>query len=248
METTMRIVPMPRIYIGDSSTTLTIVLVIGAIVGVLWVLASARHARDRRIRREALSRGHDAGALQQDHAMHTSAAPAAPAALGAEVGSAPAAPSRATAPPVPPRPPLPPTPVRPTIAARPPEPSTDLDETRVSSPLEAARWTAVLADGRTIALSSPTYIGRSPSASTEHPGATLVPLDDRAKSMSKTHARIVPSPEGIEVTDLHSTNGTTLALADGTRVALTPGEPRLVTSSAVVSFGDQQVVLRGRPS
>lgn len=117
----------------------------------------------------------------------------------------------------------------------------DLDSTRLS-PVASAAWVVVLPDGRRLPVASPLYFGRAP-VSTEHPDALLVPIDDPARSMSKTHARIALAAGELEVTDLHSTNGTKLLRNGDPVVSLTPGIAQRVGSEASVSFGDYVVSL-----
>lgn len=123
------------------------------------------------------------------------------------------------------------------------EDADDLDQTRMSVP-RADGWSAELPDGRRIPVSAPLYFGRAPVAEHEHPQALLVPTDDPAKSMSKTHARIIPAGDGIDITDLHSTNGTIVTQEGGSPTSLTPGVPQHVEGDATVSFGDYVVRLR----
>lgn len=117
-----------------------------------------------------------------------------------------------------------------------------LDSTRLAAPTTG--WSAVLPDGRTIPLTRPLLFGRDPGNNPDYPDAVLVPIDDPAKSMSKTHAAIVVDGDKATVTDLHSTNGTKLAV-DGGRTVLAPGIPSAVASSdASVVFGDYAITLR----
>lgn len=160
--------------------------------------------------------------------------PPPPAAAAGPITSIPGMPSR----PVPP----PPSASVPTAPAAPA--ASSLDETRMSTPAVAAHWQVALADGRSIPLADAVFFGRDPIADAEHPEALLVPIDDPAKSMSKTHARIVRAGDGVEVTDLHSTNGTTVTQAGGAPQSLTPGVAQLVSTTSTLAFGDYTVTVR----
>ncbi len=65
----------------------------------------------------------------------------------------------------------------------------------------------VLPDGTRCPVGTAVVLGRDPVAPAEHPGARAVAIVDPAKSVSKTHALVVATPQGVEVHDLHSTNG-----------------------------------------
>lgn len=162
--------------------------------------------------------------------------PAAPV-TGAYVGraEAPAAPITAVpgmAPPAPPVPPAPPA-------------AADLDSTLLSAAAVASGWVIALADGRSIPVSgAPVYLGRSPIAAPEHPNAVLVPIDDPAKSMSKTHARIAVSGVALEVTDLHSTNGTRIEAQGAPAIAVSPAVAHFVPAGSSIVLGDYVVTVR----
>ncbi|HEY5223131.1 MAG TPA: DUF805 domain-containing protein [Microbacteriaceae bacterium] len=120
----------------------------------------------------------------------------------------------------------------------------DLDLTRRAVPTAAVGWIVQLPDGRRIPAASALYFGRSPVARPEHPSALVVPIDDATKSMSKTHASLVVIGDALMVTDLHSTNGTTVAATGSSPVALAPGIAHRVTGDATVSFGDYSIAVQ----
>lgn len=249
MVSMFRVVPMPRIYFGDADTMFPVLIVASIIGVVLWFVLRAKGLREDKARREALARGNRA-VLQHDHTAHGAttasdagssslvAAPPASAAPAVSFASAPVStvPRPSVAPP--PLPPLPPL----------PQPSSllddELDSTRMTIPADPAAWTAVLDDGRRIPLTGVVFFGRSPASDVPHTEVTLVPIDDRAKSMSKTHARIDASEGRLTITDLHSTNGTAVLDADGSSTALTPGVARPVDGDATVVFGSCRVQVR----
>lgn len=119
-----------------------------------------------------------------------------------------------------------------------------LDETRISNPAPVGGWVVELPDGRRLPVEGPLFFGRDPISESGTAGAVRVPVDDSRKSMSKTHARIDSVAGALTVTDLHSTNGTTVTDAAGARVALSPGVPHSVSASTELAFGDFVVRLR----
>lgn len=89
----------------------------------------------------------------------------------------------------------------------------------------------VLPDGTRCPVGAAVVLGRDPVAPAEHPRARAVAVVDPAKSVSKTHALVVATPQGVEVHDLHSTNGVSVTrgdereeLAAGARAAVGAGD------------------------
>jgi len=87
----------------------------------------------------------------------------------------------------------------------------DLNQTVVRSPrVEVAhKYVLVLPDGRRLDVAAGLVIGRDPAASGEWANCLPISIDD--PSLSKTHLVVVPSPSGLDVIDLHSTNGTRIS-------------------------------------
>lgn len=97
----------------------------------------------------------------------------------------------------------------------------DLDQTVVVSRRRA--WQLLPASGPPIALVADVVIlGRQPDAQQAFPGAQLVALDDRTRTVSKTHARLERHGDGWRVVDLHSTNGVVVTAADGADAEIAP--------------------------
>ncbi|WP_164505174.1 RDD family protein [Actinomyces gaoshouyii] len=110
---------------------------------------------------------------------------------------------------------------------------------RTPSSIEDTGATAVLVperDGGEIALAGVVVLGRDPVASPEHPEASLLVLRGTSLSISKTHALLIPVVDGLWVTDLHSTNGTTIVHGGSSRRAV-PGIPEPVFPGDRVLFG-----------
>lgn len=119
----------------------------------------------------------------------------------------------------------------------------DLDSTRISA-RPTGSWRLVLADGRQVSLVSSARLGRDPGGDPSNPSALLVPVDDPAKSISKTHAVLAVVADGILITDLHSTNGTIVRTADGAQTALAPDAPYRVSADAELQI-DHRHARRG---
>lgn len=101
----------------------------------------------------------------------------------------------------------------------------------------ALPWAIRLPDGRDIPLGSAVVLGRNPTAP---PGSAAVQLalDDPARSVSKTHA-LLEVRDGLPwVTDLRSTNGTTLTNDVGEALVCDPGTAVPVADGWVVGLGE----------
>ncbi|QKD80319.1 RDD family protein [Actinomyces marmotae] len=110
---------------------------------------------------------------------------------------------------------------------------------RMPSAIEDTGATATLVperDGGEIALAGVVVLGRDPVTSPEHPEASLLVLRGTSLSISKTHALLIPVVDGLWVTDLHSTNGTTIVHGGTSRRAV-PGIPEPVFPGDRVLFG-----------
>lgn len=148
-------------------------------------------------------------------------------------GSA-AAPTAATPAPPPPPPP-------------PPEDDEgdDLDVTRMSAatPIGSA-WVIAMPDGRVLPLEGGAALGRSPVAPPIAPSAAAIAVDDPKKSVSKTHALLSVDGDVLRVTDLHSTNGTSVRGAGGETTSCPPGVAVAVADGNEVSIGEFRMIVR----
>ncbi|RLK48052.1 DUF5684 domain-containing protein [Microbacterium telephonicum] len=85
-------------------------------------------------------------------------------------------------------------------------------------------WQLVPSAGSPVALSGDVVIlGRRPSADPSFPAAQLVVVEDLARTVSKTHARIELRGEKWLITDLGSTNGVLVRTLMGDEVEIEPG-------------------------
>jgi predicted component of type VI protein secretion system len=83
-------------------------------------------------------------------------------------------------------------------------------------------------------------VGRNPSTADSGVVAHVVPIDDPARSVSKTHLEFGAEDGAFWVLDRRSTNGSALVHVDGTRERLTAGVRTAVPVGAVVEFGDRR--------
>ena len=101
----------------------------------------------------------------------------------------------------------------------------ELFQTRLSQQEGTAlAWFVRFPDGTDLLLEGATVLGRNP-VPPDRTAARPLPVEDPARSVSKTHA-LLELRQGLPwVTDLHSTNGTTLTNEVGEAVACEPGTP-----------------------
>jgi uncharacterized RDD family membrane protein YckC len=94
-------------------------------------------------------------------------------------------------------------------------------------------------NGLRYAVKSTAVIGRNPVADPASPEAASIIVADETFSMSKTHARLEVDDTGLWVTDLSSSNGTTVVDASGASSELSAGTPAHVAWGGTVRFGDR---------
>ncbi|MDQ0892686.1 FHA domain-containing protein [Agromyces ramosus] len=90
-------------------------------------------------------------------------------------------------------------------------------------------------------------LGRDPVAVSPYADAKPVPVVDPARSVSKTHALVDAAPDGVSVTDLHSTNGVRIRTADVELHELAPGIPAVVPPGASILLGDLELRVQRLP-
>jgi predicted component of type VI protein secretion system len=96
----------------------------------------------------------------------------------------------------------------------------------------APRWRLELMDGSERVVDGPVLIGRDPAASAADGAVTLLPVTDERKSVSKTHALLETRGDDLVVTDLGSTNGTSI-VRDGAR-AMVEATERLAAGDVLM--------------
>lgn len=140
-------------------------------------------------------------------------------------------------------------PARPEQTAAPASPIAPAFPVFVPTPLGAVRaagasWRLTLADGQELDLAGALVFGRSPAPVNARPHATLVPVVDAAKSVSKTHAIVDIDGAGLAVTDLHSTNGVSVIHPDGSRTDLEPGGRAALPDGCSLRLGEFAIDVR----
>lgn len=110
-------------------------------------------------------------------------------------------------------------------------------------PDERPNWLAVLPTGARVPVGEALLVGRNPVRFEHWARADLLPVDDPARSVSKTHAGFEAVADGVRVTDLHSTNGVSVLDAWGEATALSPGTATLVAAGTTVLLGSYRVHL-----
>ena len=98
-----------------------------------------------------------------------------------------------------------------------------------------------------VLLVRPVVLGRDPAPDPASPGAAPIPLQDPARSVSKTHALVEVVDDRVVITDLHSTNGTRVLSAEGLVHELEPGLATRAESGATVLLGEFAVRLDRAP-
>ncbi len=101
-----------------------------------------------------------------------------------------------------------------------------------------------LPSGQRVQVAERTLVGRNPQPDPDRPAA-LLRLEDPTRSVSKTHLELVPTADGLVLTDLGSTNGTAAIAPDGEVRELTPGTPVTVTTGWAVQAGDLRFTVVG---
>lgn len=102
-----------------------------------------------------------------------------------------------------------------------------------------ARATLTLDTGVQIEAGSFGVLGRGPSMRAGDPPGQVVPVDDEAHSVSKTHLAFGVDADGFWVTDRGSTNGTRVELAGNPAQLCPSGERVYAPDGARVYFGDR---------
>ena len=97
-----------------------------------------------------------------------------------------------------------------------------------------------LSTGQVVSLDRPVIIGRRPSSTRD--GAAdrphLIVVESPNKDISRSHLQIRAEGDAALITDLQTTNGSTLLRGGAEPVRLQPGEPTPVGDGDVVDLGD----------
>jgi hypothetical protein len=106
------------------------------------------------------------------------------------------------------------------------------------------RFAIRVGSGDILALDVPVLIGRRPAplrvASGAEPRLIAVPSPEH--QVSSTHVQIEQSGDAVVVTDLRSTNGTTVTPAGGPTARMRPGQSLVVLPGTRVEIGDGNII------
>ena len=115
--------------------------------------------------------------------------------------------------------------------------------TPAASPVAPAVWTLRFGGStEPVVVDSALFVGRNPVATPAQPEAALRAVIDPAKSVSKTHAMFWAEGAKLHIQDLDSTNGVSVADADGTETLLESGATLVVASGSTIYLGDFAVL------
>jgi hypothetical protein len=130
----------------------------------------------------------------------------------------------------------------------PPAPVVEVDDVTSRTVPAASRRRPVLrfADGSEMDLTGSVLLGRHPAPRTADDRATLVPVDDPERAISKTHLAVELQAGQVWVEDLGSTNGTSVIGADGQARWLQPKTPTAVDLPATLRLGNVVVTVDRR--
>ena len=100
------------------------------------------------------------------------------------------------------------------------------------------------ANGRTVLLDAAVYLGRAPRSPRIQNGVLpkLIKVASPRGEVSSTHLEIRQLATSIIVTDLRSTNGSTVSVPGNAPRSLRQGESMVVTPGTLVDIGDGNVV------
>jgi len=104
-------------------------------------------------------------------------------------------------------------------------------------PSAGAAWHLVLPDGSDLPIVKAVFIGRDPARTPDRPGADVRPIDDPARSLSKTHALLELDAGSLWVHDLNSTNGVVVAAPGSDPIIVQSGVRAVLTPDAEVRLG-----------
>lgn len=125
----------------------------------------------------------------------------------------------------------------PTVAPPPPAPP-------AAAPLAARYGFRVGRSERTVLLDAAAYVGRAPRSPRIRNGETpkLVRVPSPRGEVSSTHVEIRQLGTSVIVTDLRSTNGSTVSVPGSEARSLRQGESMVVTPGTLVDIGDGNVI------
>lgn len=105
-------------------------------------------------------------------------------------------------------------------------------------------WSAVLDDGRQIAVEGLVLLGRNPQPRPGEEDAQLIKIADDTRTVSKSHLAIGIDATGLFVVDRGSTNGSIVTTPSGTSTRCGVGDIVYATDGTIVSLGDHWLRIR----
>lgn len=139
------------------------------------------------------------------------------------------------------------TPVQPVVTPAPPvfEPlNDDFDETVISP--RAPILTITGPDGIPHVIRTATVIGRAPQRPADRPEVDVLALADVSKSLSKSHAIVLPHGDELVIEDVGSTNGVIIKHPDGRETVLPAHRPFPLAVGTVLELGDYVLTIGQR--
>jgi pSer/pThr/pTyr-binding forkhead associated (FHA) protein len=127
-----------------------------------------------------------------------------------------------------------------TMPATPPAPGGE----RPTDPEGKTAFVLDLPTGESFDVVGTTLIGRNPQPRPGESVDGLIAIGAWEKSVSKTHAILVPHPDGITVRDRGSSNGSWVIRADGTETRCAPGEDVVVRAGDRIRLGALDISAR----
>jgi len=128
--------------------------------------------------------------------------------------------------------------------SRGPAPAEPILFTATPVPARPAPARLRLPNGTIVPIDRPLVVGRHPRAVRipSDPSPAFVTLSSPSREVSASHLTIEAAGDGVVVTDLHSANGTTVLLPDGTSRALVAGDSVVVPVGTILTVGDGNAV------
>lgn len=106
------------------------------------------------------------------------------------------------------------------------------------------RTQLVLDQGTRLPLDRAWVLGRNPVPQQSHPDAQPFLVPDLDKTLSKSHVVVVPAGDGVEVTDLYSTNGVSVTLPNGAVQPVGPGRTLRAPVGSTITWGARTMEVR----
>lgn len=123
------------------------------------------------------------------------------------------------------------------------QPRSELERSLGVRPAGAVRL--VMDDGTKYDLVGSLLIGRSPVAQGDWEKAATLEMNDTGATVSKTHLALTVIEGALFVTDLGSTNGTSVSSAGGAIRPIPSGELSEVPAGSLILFGTRMILVSG---